>query len=138
MAIRLSVLSPVTRKRLGSVIGVRAERLAEYLALHANVPPGVCHVLSQANFRNYSLFYHRMPDGKFYLFRAVDYVGADYAADMAALDKSPDFQTWKQICRPMQEPLENRAANEWWAEMPEIFISLEAGGRIHSKRTRVP
>lgn len=113
--------SLIPRKRLGSVIGVREERLAEYLALHAAVPPGVLHALSQANFRNYSLFHHRMPDGKVYLFRAVDYVGQDYAADMAGLDANPDFQVWRKICRPMQEPLVNRAEGEWWAEMPEVF-----------------
>jgi L-rhamnose mutarotase len=26
-----------------------------------------------------------------------------------------------EICRPMQEPLANRAQGEWWAEMPEAF-----------------
>jgi len=64
------------------VIAVRPERLAEYKALHAVPWPEMNAALSAANIRNYSI-YLREPENL--LFGHWDYIGTDYAADMAVL-----------------------------------------------------
>ena len=103
-------------KRYGQVIRVRPERLAAYKAYHAEVWPDVLDMIRQCNIRNYSI-YHK--DGT--LFAYFEYVGADYEADMAKMAADPRTQEWWEIMMPMQEPLETRAAGEWWADMEEVF-----------------
>ena len=103
-------------KRYGSVIRVRPEKLEEYKALHRAVWPGVLAKITECNIRNYSIYYK---DG--YLFSYFEYVGEDYAADMASMAADPETQRWWAVCRPCQEPLETRSEGEWWAEMEEVF-----------------
>jgi len=55
-------------KRIGMVIEVKADRLAEYKALHADSHPGVRDLLSAAHIQNFSIYVNRFPDGKLYLF----------------------------------------------------------------------
>jgi L-rhamnose mutarotase len=108
-------------KRYGSVIGLKAEKLDEYKRLHAAVWPDVLRTLRQANIRNYSIYLRRMPDGKLYLFSYFEYVGDDFAADMARIAADPATQRWWKCTDPCQEPLPDRTAGEWWASMEEVF-----------------
>lgn len=103
-------------KRYGSVIKVRPEKLAEYKRLHAAVWPAVLKTIGQCNIRNYSI-YHK--DG--YLFSYFEYHGTDFAADQAKMAADPATQEWWRLCEPCQQPLETRAAGEWWASMDEVF-----------------
>ena len=103
-------------KRFGQVIGVRAERLDEYVKYHAEVWPGVLKMIQECNIRNYSIFFK---DGL--LFAYFEYVGDDFDADMAKMAADPKTQEWWDIMMPMQEPLETRAEGEWWANMDEVF-----------------
>lgn len=103
-------------ERHGSVIRVKADRLAEYKAYHARAWPEVLEMIHQCNIRNYSIYYK---DG--YLFSYFEYVGDDYEADMARMAADPKTQEWWAIMKPMQEPLPTRAEGEWWAEMEEVF-----------------
>jgi len=103
-------------KRYGSVIRVRPEKLEEYKALHRAVWPGVLAKIYECNIRNYSIYYK---DG--YLFSYFEYIGEDYAADMALMAADPETQRWWAVCGPCQEPLETRAEGEWWADMEEVF-----------------
>ena len=67
-------------KRIGSVIGVKPEEIAEYERIHAQVWPGVLTTLKRANISNYSIFrYQNM------LFSYMEYTGTDYEADMALI-----------------------------------------------------
>lgn len=102
--------------RHGSVIKVRPEHLDEYRRLHAAVWPDVLAIIRKCNMRNYSI-YHK--DG--YLFSYFEYVGTDFAADMAAMAAHPITQKWWAVCKPCQEPLPTRADGEWWATMEEMF-----------------
>jgi L-rhamnose mutarotase len=102
--------------RYGSVIKVRPEKLEEYKRLHAAAWPEVLAMISACNLRNYSI-YHK--DG--FLFSYFEYVGEDYAADMAKMAADPVTQQWWELCNPCQEPLETRAPGEWWAAMEEVF-----------------
>jgi L-rhamnose mutarotase len=40
---------------------------------------------------------------------------------MAKMAADPKTQEWWAIMMPMQDPLPNRAAGEWWAGMQEVF-----------------
>jgi L-rhamnose mutarotase len=108
-------------KRYGSVIGVKAEKLAEYKALHAAVWPDVQKMITECHIRNYSIYLRKMPDGKHYLFSYFEYAGTDFAADSARMAADPTTQKWWSVCMPCQEPLPNRAPDEWWAGMEEVF-----------------
>ena len=103
-------------KRVGQVIGVKAERLEAYKAYHAAVWPKVLDMIRACNIRNYSIFHK---DGK--LFAYFEYIGEDYEADMAQMAADPKTQEWWAIMMPMQEPLDTRAEGEWWAELREVF-----------------
>ena len=108
-------------QRYGMVLGVKAEKIAEYKRLHAAVWPDVLRRIAACNLRNYSIFLRRMPDGQHYLFSYFEYVGTDFAADMAAMAADPTTQRWWALCMPCQEPLPDRAAGEWWAGMEAVF-----------------
>ncbi|MHC4532451.1 MAG: L-rhamnose mutarotase [Planctomycetota bacterium] len=103
-------------KRYGMVIKVRPEKLEEYKDLHARVWPEVLDMITKCNIRNYSI-YHR--DG--YLFSYFEYEGQDFQADMQKMAADPMTQKWWDVCKPLQEPLDNRTEGEWWADMEEVF-----------------
>ena len=108
-------------KRYGSIVGLREEKIEEYNRLHADVWPDVLDRIHRSNIRNYSIFLRKLPDGKHYLFSYFEYVGSDFAADMAAMAADPRTQEWWKITDPCQEPLPDRAEGEWWAAAEEVF-----------------
>jgi len=108
-------------KRYGTVIGVRAEKIAEYKRLHAAVWPDVLKMIAACHIHNYSIYLRQMPDGKHYLFSYFEYTGSDFAADGARMAADPTTQKWWECCMPCQEPLTNRAGSEWWSDMEEVF-----------------
>lgn len=103
-------------ERHGSVLRVKPERFEEYKAAHRDVWPEVLAMIRASNIRNYSI-YHK--DGL--LFGYFEYVGDDFAADMAKMAADPKTQQWWACMGPMQEPLPTRGEGEWWAEMEELF-----------------
>lgn len=105
-------------KRMGFVLGIRPEAIAEYKRLHADVWPSVLAMIARCNIRNYSI-YLREPENL--LFASFEYHGEDFAADSAIMAADPETQRWWSICGPMQVPLESRAEGEWWAPMEKVF-----------------
>jgi L-rhamnose mutarotase len=103
-------------RRFGQVIGVRPDRIAEYERLHAEAWPGVLAAIRAANIRNYSIFRHGTQ-----LFAYFEYVGDDFAADMAAMAADPTVIEWWQLTDAMQEPLPDREPGSWWNTIPEVF-----------------
>lgn len=103
-------------QRYGMVIKVRPDRLDEYKRLHAAVWPDVLKMIRASHIRNYSIY---CKDG--YLFSYFEYMGADFAADMAKMAADPVTQKWWDHCEPCQEPLPTRGEGEWWANMEEVF-----------------
>ena len=108
-------------QRYGMVIGVKAEKVEEYKALHAAVWPDVLAMIGECNLRNYSIYLRRLPDGKHYLFSYFEYVGADFEADMARMAADPTTQRWWEACMPCQAPLPDRGEGARWAPMEEVF-----------------
>lgn len=105
-------------KRMGMVIGLRQEHVAEYKRLHADVWPDVLERLRRSNITNYSIFL-REPENL--MFSYWEYVGDKFDADNAEIAADPVTQEWWKICGPMQTPLKTRREKEWWAPMEEIF-----------------
>lgn len=103
-------------KRYGMVIKVKPEKLEEYKRLHANPWHDVLKMITECNIRNYSIYYK---DG--FLFSYFEYIGDDFAADMAKMAADPVTQEWWKLTDPCQEPLPTRKEGEWWAEMEEVF-----------------
>lgn len=107
-------------KRYGSVIGVKPERLDEYLDLHSDVWPAVEDKMFECNIRNFTIFLRRLPDGLPYLFCYFEYAGSDYVADMEQIAADEVTQKWWALCKPCMQPFQDRAADEWWATMEEV------------------
>lgn len=103
-------------RRFGSVIHLRPERAEEYLRLHGAVWPEVLATIEACNIRNYSIYLH----GDL-LFSYFEYVGSDYATDMARMAADPATQRWWDICMPCQRQTEDAVPGEWWTPIPEIF-----------------
>ena len=55
------------------------------------------------------------------LFAYFEYIGDDYAADMAKMAADPKTREWWTWTEPMQVPLETRGPGEWWTIMKEVF-----------------
>lgn len=108
-------------QRFGSVIGLKPEKLEEYKRLHAAVWPEVAKAVREANIRNYSIYLRKMPDGNYYLFSVLEYVGVDHQADMDKLAANPKVKEWWKVTNPCQQPLPDRNLGEWWASMEEVF-----------------
>ena len=108
-------------KRYGMVIGLKQDKIEEYRRLHAAVWPDVLRMIAECSIRNYSIYLRRLPDGHHYLFSYFEYVGNDFAADMAKMAADPKTQEWWAIMEPMQDPIATRAKGEWWANMEEVF-----------------
>jgi L-rhamnose mutarotase len=105
-------------RRMGMLIGLKADRVAEYKQLHAAVWPEILDKIRECNIRNYSIFL-REPENL--LFAYWEYVGADFSADMELMAADPNTQRWWDICMPCQAPLETRDEGDWWAMMDEVF-----------------
>ncbi len=105
-------------KRIGSLIGLRAEHIAEYKRVHAAVWPDVLKRIGSSNIRNYTIFL-REPENL--LFSYFEYVGDDLEGDMAKMAADPVTQEWWTVCMPMQKQLETAGEGEWWASMEEVF-----------------
>ena len=104
-------------RRFGQVLGVKPDRVEEYVKAHAAVWPEVLKMIEACNIRNYSIFLQ----GDHTLFAYFEYVGHDFEGDMAKMAADPKTQEWWDLCMPMQNPLPDRADGEWWHTLQEVF-----------------
>ncbi len=105
-------------QRMGMVLGLQADKVAEYKRLHAAVWPEILAKISECNITNYSIF---LKEPENLLFGYWEYVGTDFEADAALMAADPKTQEWWDVCMPCQIPLETRQEGEWWAMMEEVF-----------------
>ena len=105
-------------KRMGFVLGIKADRIAEYKRIHAAVWPEVLATIARCNIKNYTIF---LKEPENLLFAYFEYHGTDFKADMAKMAADPKTQEWWAICEPMQSPMPTRKDGEWWAEMEDVF-----------------
>lgn len=102
--------------RHGQVVRLRPDQEAEYRRLHAAVWPDVLEQLRRSGIRNYTIF---LRDGL--LFSYFEYVGNDFAYDMAAMAADPVTQRWWDLTDPCQEPVGTAAPGQLWAPMEVVF-----------------
>lgn len=105
-------------QRMGMVIGLRADKVAEYKTLHAAPWPEMNAALKAAHISNYSI-YLRQPENL--LFGYWEYTGSDFTADMARLGASEVTRRWLALTDACQRPLDSAAPGEWWSFLPEVF-----------------
>ena len=105
-------------ERMAMVIGIKPEMIPEYKRLHANTWSEILAGITTCNIQNYSI-YLKEPENL--LFGYWEYLGTDFAADIATMATDPKTQEWWDICMPMQKPLDTRKDGEWWAMMEEVF-----------------
>ncbi len=105
-------------QRMGMMIGLKQDRVADYRRLHADVWPEVLDMISRCNIRNYSIF---LKEPENLLFGYWEYHGTDFEADAAKMAADPKTREWWDVCMPCQEPLPTREEGEWWAMMEEVF-----------------
>ena len=104
------------------MIGLRPEKLDEYVRLHAAVWPGVLKTINDCHIRNYSIYLRRLPDGRHYLFSYFEYTGDDFHADMARMAADPAHAAMVgrlQAVPASRCPIVRQG--EWWAQMEEVF-----------------
>jgi L-rhamnose mutarotase len=102
-------------RRIGQVVGLRPEKRAEYLRLHAEVWPEVEAALRRANIRNYTIFLH----GDL-LFAYFEHTGDDLDADLAAVAADPVTREWWTHTEPCQRRLTDGAGGPW-TDLTEVW-----------------
>jgi L-rhamnose mutarotase len=105
-------------RRIGMVIGIKPDQISAYKALHAASNPGVRDLLTKYHMHNFSIYIHRLDDGKYYLFGYYEYTGSDYKGDMDKLAAESRNQQWLAVTGPMQIPLPGEKS---WAMMEEAY-----------------
>jgi L-rhamnose mutarotase len=103
-------------KRLAQVIRLRPEAIERYERIHRDVPEAVLARLRASHMTNYSIFRYGS-----LLVAYLEYAGDDLEADLAAMAADLATRAWWQITEPLQEPVPERSAGDWWHEIPEVF-----------------
>lgn len=103
-------------RRVASVVALRPEHERAYVELHAAAWPDVLASIRRCHITNYSIYLH---DGM--LFSYFEYVGDDYAADMAAMAADRATQRWWDVVKPLQRRLDDTPDGEWWSPAREVF-----------------
>ena len=106
-------------QRMGFVIQVKSEHLADYKRIHAKVWPEILAMISQCHIRNYSIF---LKEPENLLFGYYEYYGTDFAADMDKMKQFPKMQEWWKITDAMQIPFSDRQPGDWWSQMEPVFF----------------
>ena len=104
-------------KRMGMVIGIKPERIAEYKRRTA------CGRNARQDFRLqhaplHDFLLQRAPRTCLAILSITAPIGRRISAKMAA---DPKTQEWWAIHNPMQAPLASRNEGDWWAMAEEVF-----------------
>lgn len=106
-------------KRVGMVVGIKPEAIAEYKRLHAEGNPGVRDLLTKYHMTNFSIYLTEI-ESKWYEFGYYEYTGDDFEGDMAELAKEKRNIEWLKVCNPMQMPLKGETG---WREMDRVYFN---------------
>ena len=102
--------------RIGAVISLNSGAVGEYERLHQAVWPGVLRQIQDSNFRNYTIFRYGT-----LLFSTMEYAGDDLERDEDAMRNDLETRAWWDRTAPLQRPVPEARAGEWWHRIPEIF-----------------
>lgn len=100
----------------GQIGRLKPEKIEEYEALHAAPWLEVLQTIHDCNLRNYSIF----REGE-QVFAYFEYVGENYAADMAKMERDEATQRWWTHTKPCFVKYAVRPDSEFYADMKQIF-----------------
>ncbi len=97
----------------GQIIGVKREKLEEYLYLHSHIPADIHEMLLKAGFRKLEIFVQELPSGDYYLFQYNEQVpGSEDALD------NDRYREWLRVTGECQIPLPGET---FWKDMKPAF-----------------
>lgn len=99
--------------RRGQIIGVKKEKLEEYLQLHRNIPDDIQAMLLEAGYQKLEIFVERLPNGDCYLFQYNEQV----PGNESALDNDR-YREWLRITGECQRPLPGET---FWKNMEMAY-----------------
>ncbi len=102
-------------QRICFLLKVRAERVEEYRARHADVWPAMCQALREAGWHNYSLFLRE--DGLLVGYLETE----DFEAARAAMAGTEVNARWQLEMAPFFEDLDGTPADDAMRPLPEVF-----------------
>ena len=102
--------------RVGELGQLKPEKIEEYCALHANPWPEVLKTITDCNLRNYSIFLHGDK-----VFAYYEYVGENFEADMAKMERDPITQEWWKHTKPCFQKFAIDPDSEFYHGMKQIF-----------------
>ena len=100
-------------RRFGQEAVLKPDKVEEYVRLHAQVWPGVLEVITRCNIQNYTIFIRGNR-----LVSYFEYVGEDYAKDMAFMERDPVTNEWWKLTKPCFLRHDERV---YYEDMAEIF-----------------
>lgn len=103
-----------------AVTGLKPEMEMQYRTLHQTGWPGMLAAMDRANVNHFTLYLVDIGE-KLYLFYYFDYVGDDFAGDMAGMAKDPVTQRWWKHTDPCQIPLPG--AKGIWTDMVPVSVA---------------
>ena len=106
-----------------AITGLKPEMEMQYRTLHQTGWPGMLAAMDRANVNHFTLYLVDIGE-KLYLFYYFDYVGDDFAADMAGMAKDPVTQRWWKHTDPCQIPLPG--AKGIWTDMVPVGAAAKA------------
>lgn len=103
-------------KRVGFILKVRTDRIAEYKARHEKVWPEMLDALRRTGWHNYSLFMR--DDGLLFgYFEAEE----SFAASLDGMSREEVNKRWQEAMAPYFESLGGRNPDQGMAELEEVF-----------------
>jgi L-rhamnose mutarotase len=103
-------------KRVGFLLNVKPDMIAEYKRHHAAVWPEMLEALRRTGWRNYSLFMR--DDGLLFgYFEAEE----SFAASLAGMAREEVNARWQALMAPFFEDLAGARADQSMVELEEVF-----------------
>jgi len=102
-------------ERIGFVLKVRPERIAEYRKRHQEVWPEMLEALRETGWRNYSLFLRK--DGLLFGYLETN----DFEKAVAGMEEREINARWQAEMAPFFEQLDGKRPDEGLLRLPEIF-----------------
>ena len=102
-------------KRVGFLLKVREDKLAEYKEHHRNVWPEVLDALKRNGWRNYTLFMR--PDGLLFGYFETP---ESFEAALAGMATEPASLKWQEFMKPYFEALDGKRPDQSMLELVEV------------------
>ena len=116
------------------MIGLRPEKIDEYVRLHAAVWPDVLEMIRDCNIRNYSIYLAGCPRAGITC-SATSSTWATIFGRHGPMAADPVTQQWWDVCKPCQDPLADRAPASGGRPWTRCFTRIE---EFQPRRTERP